>query len=49
MRQYYVYIMANKSRTPYAGVTNNPERRVYEHKHKMGSRFTSKCSIDRLV
>jgi predicted GIY-YIG superfamily endonuclease len=41
--------MANKPRTLYTGVTNNLEQRVDEHKHRMGSRFTSTCSIDRLV
>jgi putative endonuclease len=49
MKQYYVYIMANKSRTLYTGVTNNLEQRVYEHRHRMGSGFTTKYSIDRLV
>jgi len=49
MRQYYVYIMTNRSRTLYTGVTNNLERRVYEHKHKIGSKFTNKYNITRLV
>jgi len=49
MKKCCVYIMANKSRTLYAAVTNNLERRVYEHKHKMASRLTSKYSIDQLV
>ena len=49
MQQYYVYIMTNRSRTLYTGVTNNLERRVYEHKHKMGSKFTSKYNITRPV
>jgi len=49
MRDYYVYIMTNKSRTLYVGVTNDLERRVYEHKHKLLPGFTSKYNIGILV
>jgi len=49
MKQYFVYIMTNKSRTLYTGVTNNLERRVYEHKNKLIPGFTSRYNIDRLV
>jgi len=49
MKTYYVYIMTNKSRTLYTGVTNNLERRVYEHKHKLIPGFTSKYNITKLV
>jgi putative endonuclease len=48
-RQYYVYIMTNRSRTLYTGVTNHLERRVYEHKHRLTKGFTSDYSIDTLV
>lgn len=48
-RQYYVYILASKRRTLYIGVTNNLERRVYEHKHKIIDGFTKKYNINRLV
>jgi putative endonuclease len=41
--------MTNKSRTLYTGVTNNLDRRVYEHKHKLISGFTAKYNILRLV
>jgi putative endonuclease len=46
---YYVYIMTNRSMTLYTGVTNNLERRVYEHKHKLLDGFTKKYNIARLV
>jgi len=49
MKRYYVYIMTNKSKTLYTGVTNNLERRVYEHKHKIIPGFTSKYHITRLA
>ena len=49
MKYYYVYIMTNKSRTLYTGVTNNLERRVYEHKNKLVAGFTSKYNITQLV
>ena len=49
MKQYYVYIVASRSRTLYAGITNNLERRVYEHKNKLVPGFTAQYNIDRLV
>ena len=49
MRNYLVYIMANRSRTLYTGVTNDLERRVYEHKNRITPGFTSKYNITRLV
>jgi putative endonuclease len=33
----------------YIGVTNNLERRVYEHKKKLHKGFTQKYNVDRLV
>ncbi len=49
MPSYYVYIMTNKSKTLYIGVTNNLERRVVEHKQKLIDGFTKKYNITRLV
>ena len=48
-RTYYVYIMASPSGTLYTGVTNDLERRVYEHKHKLVRGFTKKYNVTQLV
>ena len=45
----YVYIATNKSRTLYIGVTNNLERRMWEHRQKIGSKFAAKYNITRLA
>ena len=49
MRQYFVYIVASPSRTIYTGVTNNLERRMWEHKTKAIPGFTARYGCDRLV
>lgn len=49
MRQYYVYMMTNKSRTLYTGVTNDLQRRVYEHKHKLVDGFTARYNMKLLA
>src|SRR5215469_14009909 len=46
---YYVYIVASRSRVLYTGVTNDLERRVFEHKNKLTPGFTAKYNVDRLV
>ena len=49
-KSYYVYIMTNKkSGALYTGITNNLARRVYEHKEKLISGFTSKYNLTKLV
>jgi putative endonuclease len=48
-KEYYVYIITNKSRTLYTGVTNNLMRRIPEHKNKLVPGFTSKYNIKILV
>ena len=49
-RQYYVYIMTNKTNTVlYTGMTNDLVRRVWEHKEKLIKGFTSRYNITKLV
>lgn len=48
--QYYVYIMTNPNNTTlYVGITNNLQRRVYEHKNKLIDGFTKRYNITKLV
>jgi putative endonuclease len=46
---YYVYIVTNKSWTFYTGVTNDLERRVWEHKHKTTKGFTGRYRMGKLI
>ena len=48
-KQFYVYIMANPRQKIYTGVTSNLERRVWQHKNKAFSGFTSKYDCTALV
>jgi putative endonuclease len=48
-KSYYVYIMSSPSRTLYTGITNDLERRVYEHKSGTVRGFTTRYRIDSLV
>ena len=49
MKQFYVYILASRSKTIYVGFTNDLKRRVYEHKKKITKGFTKRYNITRLV
>ena len=50
MNQYFVCIMANYTNTTvYVGVTNDLERRVYEHKHELIKGFSSRYKTKKLV
>jgi putative endonuclease len=49
VKNYWVYIMSGRTRTLYVGVTNDIERRVYEHQNKSVPGFSSKYGLDRLV
>jgi putative endonuclease len=46
---YYVYIMTNRSKTLYTGVTGHLERRVLEHRQGIKGEFAASYKIDRLV
>ena len=48
MRQFYVYILASRSRRLYIGVTNDLRRRVFEHRLSCNG-FTARYHITRLV
>ncbi len=48
-QHYFIYIMTNKSRTLYTGITNNLERRVYEHKNKLVPGFTARYNMNMLI
>ncbi len=46
---YYVYLMASVTGTLYIGVTNNLQRRIFEHKQGLAEGFTKKYSCHKLV
>ncbi len=48
-RTYWVYILASHSKTIYVGVTNDLERRLYQHRNKLLPGFTARYDVDRLV
>ena len=49
-KQYFVYIITNKSRSVlYTGYTNNLVRRIYEHKNKLLEGFSSRYNLGQLV
>jgi putative endonuclease len=47
--KYYVYFIASKSRVLYIGITNNLERRVWEHQHDVIDGFSKQYRCHRLV
>jgi len=50
MKQYFVYILTNKSnKVLYVGMTNDLRRRLFEHKAKLIQGFTKKYNLNKLV
>ena len=50
MKQYYVYLMASKKKgTLYTGVTNDLQKRVWEHKNNKIEGFTKRYGVHNLV
>jgi putative endonuclease len=49
MKNYYVYIMTNNSKTLFVGLTNDLNRRVFEHKNKLIEEFSKKYNLTKLV
>jgi putative endonuclease len=49
-KNYFVYILTNQPNgTLYIGVTNNLDKRLYEHKNKLVKGFTERYGLDKLV
>ncbi len=47
---YYVYLLTNwNNAVMYVGVTNDLERRMFEHKEKSIKGFTEKYNVNKLV
>jgi putative endonuclease len=49
MKTYYIYIMSSESGVIYIGMTNNLERRVYEHKKGVTDGFSNKYKCTKLI
>lgn len=50
MKSYFVYILTTKNnKMLYVGVTNNLQRRIWEHKQKMIPGYTEKYNLNKLV
>jgi putative endonuclease len=48
VRQFFVYILASQAKVLYVGVTNDLQRRLWQHRFA-GDGFTSRYNVKRLV
>ena len=46
---YYIYIMASDSGTSYIGISNDLERRVFEHKNGLLEGFSKTYNCKKLI
>ncbi len=47
---YFVYMLTNwNNKVLYTGITNDLERRIYEHQNKIVKGFTAKYNVTKLV
>ena len=49
MRQYYVYVMSNRTHVLYLGVTNDLGNRASQHREGAKPGFTQRYHLNRLV
>jgi putative endonuclease len=48
--EYFTYILTNKgNHVLYTGMSNDLKRRMFEHKAHVGSKFTSRYNVTKLV
>ena len=49
-KAYYVYLLTNwNNKVVYVGMTNDLQRRIFEHKEKQVKGFTEKYNVHKLV
>jgi putative endonuclease len=49
MMPFHVYILANRNRVLYVGVTSDLKTRVFQHKRHLVAGFTQRYNVDELV
>ena len=46
---YYVYIIKCKDDSLYTGITNDIERRLSEHKSRIGGHYTASHKVEKVI